>query len=533
MRGHRGRAAGAVDGRMLWSGAVLAVLVGGVLAAGVLPPAGAADTGPPTVLPEMPVTAMHQSVGPANNTPDLATDPTAAEFVVMANRLDAPDFSCALQVSGDRGRTWLPANPVPELPQGAEKCYAPEVAFDGDGTLYYLFVGLAGGGNEPMGVFLTTSDDRARTFSEPRQILGPRNYAVRMAVDPTVGAQGRLHLVWIQATSDPPLGGFGPPPNPVVAAFSDDGGRTFSDPVQVSDPSRQRVVAPALALGSDGAVHVAYYDLKDDAVDYQGLEGPTWPGTWSLVVATSRDGGRSFPPGVVVDDAIQPHERVLLIFTMPPPALTASGDGRLCAAWTDARHGDADALGRCSPDGGRTWGRLVRLNDDPMANGATQYQPQLAFAPTGRLDAVFYDRRNDPDDVSNDVFYTFSTDGGRTFAPNRRLTSEPSYTGFGQVYTIPSAQGRAEFGSRMGLLSREHRAVAAWTDTRNSRQGTGQDLFATTVTFPTPAVPGGWWRLGGGALLLGGLAAAGAAWRRRSTRLGETAAPQPERVGAE
>lgn len=499
-----------------------AIVAGGIVSAGFFSQASATDFGPPQVTAEVPVTAMHQNMGPANNSPKLLADPTEPQFVVIANRLDAPDFSCALQVSGDGGRSWLPANPVPELPEGAEKCYAPEVAFDRDGTLYYLFVGLAGRGNEPMGVFLTTSADRARTFSRPHQILGPLNFATRMAIDPTIGAKGRMHLVWIQATSDPPLGAFGPPPNPIMAAYSDDGGQTFSEAVQISDPDRTFVVAPTLALGRDHAVHVAYYDLEDDAVDYHGLEGPTWPDTWSIVATSSFDGGRSFGQGVVVDDAIKPHERVMLIFTMPPPSLVADGKGGVCAAWTDARFGDADALLRCSTDEGRGWGDLRRLNDDPQANGAAQYMPSVAVSPDGaRLDAIFYDRRDDPDNIRTHVYYTYSTDRAEGFAPNLRLTSDFSNPQIGQRYVNPSAEGMVEFGSRIGLLARRSSAVAAWTDTRNSRPGTGQDVFATIVDFPASEAQGGA-PLWGIVLLTGGailLALAALAYRFRTGRL--------------
>ncbi len=458
-------------------------LVGGGLLAG--PAAGAAGpAAPPQVLPEVPVTATDSRVGPANNTPMIVADPSEPSFVALANRQDAPDFSCTLHVSGDGGRGWLPVQPVPELPDGAEKCYAPEVAFDREGTLYYLFVGLAGGGNEPMGAFLTTSTDRGQTFSAPRPVLGPLNFGVRMAIDPGLGEKGRLHLVWLHATSDPPLGAFGPPPNPVLAAYSDDGGATFSSPVQVSDPERQRVVAPALALGPDHAVHVAYYDLKDDLIDYQGLEGPTWKGTWSLVVASSSDGGATFSRGESVDDEIVPHERVMLIFTMPPASLVADDEGRLCAAWTDARHGDADAVARCSNGRGEPWGELRRLNDDPQGNGSSQYMPRLSVSPEGRIDAIFYDRRDDAEDIGNHVYYTFSTDEAETFASNLRLTADGSSSQIGQRYTNTSAEGLVEFGSRLGLLSQPHQVVAAWTDTRNSKQPPGQDVFATTVVFP-------------------------------------------------
>lgn len=434
--------------------------------------------------PDRRVTAVNEDANTANNSPTLLADPADPRFVVLAHRLDAPDFSCALQLSGDGGRTWRPADPVPKLPVGAEKCYAPEVAFDRSGVLYYLFLGLAGGGNEPVGAFLTTSADRGRTFTSPRQVLGPLNFAVRMAIDPTMGERGRIHLVWLHAGSDPPLGGFGPPPNPILAAHSDDEGRTFSKPVLVNEPDRTRLVAPALALGPHHRVHVVYYDLRDDAVDYQGLEGPVWDQTWSLVVATSSDGGRHFRQGVVAEPAVVPFERVMLIFTMAPPSLVVRGD-RLCLAWGDGRSGDADILLRCSTDAGRRWTASRRLNDDSVGNGRSQLMPRLAFSPGGRLDAVFYDRRDDPNDELNAVYYTHSGEGEDHFSPNVKLTSATSFSGIGQQYANDSAEGLVEFGNRMALLSRDEKVVAAWADTRNSRVGTrAQDVFSTVLDLP-------------------------------------------------
>lgn len=439
----------------------------------------------PTVAPEVPVTAMNLDLGVANNSPRLLADPTDSAFLALANRIDAPDFSCALQISGDGGRGWQTAVPVPELPTGVDKCYGPEIAFDKKGVLYYLFIGLEGRGNQPVGVFLTKSADRGRTFSSPNRVLDKLNFGVRMAMDVTHGQNGRLHLVWLNATSDPPLGGFGPPPNPILAAYSDDGGQTFSDPVQVSDPTRQLVVAPALAIGPDGYVHVAYYDLHNDIRDYAGLEGPTWEGTWSLVVATSANGGTDFLRGAVVDDGIVPTERVMLIFTMPPATLVAAEE-RACAAWSDGRNGDSDVLLRCSRDRGATWQALRRLNDDGLGNGSRQYLPHIAISPTGRVDAMFYDRRADPENVRNDVYYTYSADGGNSFAKNVKLNRYPSDSRIGPEYVGPAAMGQYELGSRNALLSYGEGVVASWADTRNSRAGTiGQDLFATEVRHPS------------------------------------------------
>jgi hypothetical protein len=67
-----------------------------------------------------------------------------------------------------------------------------------------------------------------------------------------------------------------------------------------------------------------------------------------------------------------------------------------------------------------------------------------------------------------------------------------------------------EFGSRLGLLSLPHQVVAAWTDTRNSKQPPGQDVFATTVVFPEGegGIPG----VAGVVLASGALALAGGAF---------------------
>jgi hypothetical protein len=479
-----------------------------IVLAGVAPGVGAtpaASGAGPTLDTDIPVTATDLRRLSANNSPLVVEDPTDRRFVVAAHRVDAPAFGCGLSVSGDGGRGWITAEPVPELPEGAERCYAPEVAFDRRGALHYLFVGLHGEGNEPMGVFLTTSADHGRTFSPPWQVLGPENYQVRMVIDRSAGPSGgpgRLHLVWLQASGDAGIGALPSGDNPIVAAHSDDGGRTFSEPVRVSGPSRSRSVAPAVTLGPDGRLHVAYYDLVDDARDYQGLEGPTWEGTWALVHTSSGDGGRTFEPGHLVDDRIGPPGRVMLIFTMPPPALAAGPDGTLFVAWPDARSGDPDVLFRRSPDGGRSWEPPLRVNDDPEGIAAEQSLPRLAVAPGGRVDLVFLDRRHDARNLANDAYYAWSEDGGHTFSANLRLSGRSFSSRIGPRYQGPAAAGLVEFGSRLGLLARDDAALAVWTDTRNASGGTAQqDLFGAVIRFA--AIPTGGDNRGPSAVTIG------------------------------
>ena len=450
-----------------------------------------AVSGPPQVTANVPVTSenLEQGADRAHNSPVLAQDPADPGILALGSRVDVPQFSCTLTMSGDGGRSWVPAVPVPILPSGAERCYAPQVVFDRTGRLYYMFVGLHGLGNQPMGVFLTTSTNNGRDFDTPRQILPGSNFQVRLAIDQSRGDKGRLYLVWLHVTAATSTGGLPPVHNPIMEAYSDDGGATFSTPVEVSDPNRQRVLAPALSLGPHHDVHILYYDLMGDARDYEGLEGTTWPQPWSLIIANSSDGGQHFGRGVVVDRDVVPTERVLLIFTLPEPALTVDPSGNVFAAWSDARNGDWDVFLRRSNDGGNTWSDVTRLNDDPVGDGKNQYLPVLRSAPNGRIDAAWEDRRNDPNHVSNDVYYSYSTDAGVTWSANVRLSSASSDTTIGARYPIVSAQGLVDFGSHPAMISTVSGIIAAWTDTRNAQPGEQQDIFATSAYWGTPPAP--------------------------------------------
>jgi hypothetical protein len=71
-------------------------------------PAPATAAAGPRIGPNEPVTPTDLVARTANNSPLLVADPTEPRFVVLANRLDGPDFGCALQVSGDGGFTVAP-----------------------------------------------------------------------------------------------------------------------------------------------------------------------------------------------------------------------------------------------------------------------------------------------------------------------------------------------------------------------------------------------------------------------------------------
>jgi hypothetical protein len=448
----------------------------------------------------------------SHNSPTLVRSPVDGAILAISNRIDTPRFSCALHVSSDGGSSWRQA-PIP-VPRGEEpKCYAPDVAFGADGTLYLSFVTLRGFGNVPHAAWLATSTDGGRTLSKPVKVLGPLAFQVRLLADPVTPR--RVYLSWLQG-SEVALLKFPQTGNPIRFTRSDDGGRTWQRPARVSPASRQRVVAPSAAVGPRGELYVLYLDLGNDRLDYEGLHkgrgGPPYRGRWKLVLARSSDRGRSWEE-TVVDGGLVPTER-FIVFIPPFPSLAVDRrSGRIYAAYQDGRLGDADVRVWSSGDGGASW-RSVRVNDTPEHDGTSQYLPKLAVAPNGRVDVVYYDRRADPRNRMSQVSWQYSGNGGKGFGRSVRLTERPfdSRIGFG------SERGLADLGSRLALLSAKASSLAVWPDTRYGTPASGkQDLVRALVVLSDPARLPGWarslLRYGGIAVALVGLLLLGA-WLR-------------------
>ena len=425
----------------------------------------------------------------AHNSPDLVRSPIDQANVVIANRIDSPRYSCAVHVSFDGGAHWQ-QTAIP-VPSGEEpKCYAPDLAFAPNGTLYMSFVTLAGSANSPHAVWLVRSRDGGKTLSSPEEIpLGENAFTVRLTADPD--QQGRLYVTYLHA-GQLGLYRFTQPGNPIRVVRSDDGGRNWGDPIRISSPARERVVAPSPAVGPDGELYVLYLDLGEDQLDYQGLHkgrgGEPYDGDWGLVLARSTDQGESWEESVV-DDGVVPAER-FIVFTPPYPAIAVDeGSGRVYAGFTDGREGDPDVYVWSLPGGGDDWEGPTRVNDTEPGDGTTQSLPQLSVASDGRLDVVYYDRRADPADVLIQPSYQASFDQAYSFTDRVVLSARSfsSRVGFG------SERDLADQGSRLGLVSTDDRALAVWTDTRAGTPETGkQDLAERVVALSDPPRLAGW-----------------------------------------
>src|SRR5438094_4414608 len=75
-----------------------------------------------------------------------------------------------------------------------------------------------------------------------------------------------------------------------------------------------------------------------------------------------------------------------------------------------------------STDGGQTFSAPRRINDDPVNPNKWHWFGTLSVAPNGRIDSVWYDTRNAANNTDSQLFYSWSTDGGVTWAPNVQVS---------------------------------------------------------------------------------------------------------------
>jgi hypothetical protein len=133
-------------------------------------------------------------------------------------------------------------------------------------------------------------------------------------------------------------------------------------------------------------------------------------------------------------------------------------------------------------DNGGQRARLDHLDED-ITGG--QVMPRLAIDSQGNLALIWYDTRRDPDNLLFDVFASVSTDHGKTFSPNFRITDTSFDPNLGR-FDAAGAENFSYFGDSIGLSMANNELYAAWTDTRNGNQ----DIVFSRIGFsPVPDPP--------------------------------------------
>lgn len=130
-----------------------------------------------------------------------------------------------------------------------------------------------------------------------------------------------------------------------------------------------------------------------------------------------------------------------------------------------------------STDGGKTFSAPVKVNDDAVNPNKWHWFGTLSVAPNGRIDAVWYDTRNASNNTDSQLYYSWSTDTGMTWAPNVAVSNS-----FNPFEGYPN---QSKIGDYITLVSDNTGADVAYSATFNFNPNNNQheeDVYYVRVS---------------------------------------------------
>lgn len=517
--------------RTLWSGRVRRV-GSGLLATGIMfalavtpaavAPAAAATSGTPKVYPAVQV-STDPSPARAYNQPNMLMDPVNPNILVIAGANYNAQW-CGAFVSRDGGRSWTQAAGNAKPPAYAT-CVRSDLgpylqaAFGADGTLYIASAADNLGGQDDVdNLYLARSTDLGNDWEFSIIHVGETDHVFNTLLGTT--HTGGEHYSLIQMATDPsnpkyvyvgarygianraaPYGLFGQIPLRGVVAVSSDGGVTFSQPKDILGSIPNSGVygffPPELAVGPDGTVYAFGRELDPPLLPGQTKATASSPAGVAgdgprQMVLISTDHGKTWKDEFMDTSGV--HCSACLQNDEPDGAVDSKGN--VYTVWAQAPSAASGSptqiLFSSSSDGGKTWTahKIVSDTNSPVDAEA----PGISVAPNGRIDVAWIDFQSslqfDPGATTNtelywDVYYTYSTDGGKTWSKNIRISDRSMNKNAG--YTVSDSYG---LQAHETVASTNDTTYFAWSD---SRAGTTtdpvEDYYFTTAVHSTPAKP--------------------------------------------
>ncbi|MGH7687099.1 MAG: sialidase family protein [Candidatus Dormibacteria bacterium] len=410
-----------------------------------------------------------------NEVPVMLADKNVANRAYMFNA-DVLNGKCQFFVSNDSGYTWR-ATSAPQLqpytncgPGSSQPLNWRSTMVQGpDGAIYVGYAAHDPSAGGSRSALLGKSTDGGNSWktvavdaAPPASAGSPAeiDFEPHIAVDPN-NAQ-KVVVLFRRSYPSSKIH-----PTRAYIATSTDGGATFSPPTLLFD--RSMGFDPPYPVIANNTLYISWHETFSSGPD-------------KIWFSSSTDGGKTFSD----------HQVATGTNVDTPVLLYDSGRKKWNMFW-DAGDKDLDVLYSSSTDGS-SWSSPKRLNDDPKSDGRDQELPAVSISPNGRIDVAFYDYRNDPypipqnGDIGNrqDVYYTFSTDGGSNWSANVKLNDL-------QIDRMKGIWNTQYFIQvPPAIASTDTWAVSAWSDTRNGdEQNPSQDIYAAAIAFDASTIAAG------------------------------------------
>lgn len=137
---------------------------------------------------------------------------------------------------------------------------------------------------------------------------------------------------------------------------------------------------------------------------------------------------------------------------------------------------------RYSTDQGATWSAKVIVNDNANPTTSDQWFPEIwCEGTTGKLYIHWYDDRANPTNFTTDIYATYTTNGGQSFAQNQRLTNQSF------IFPNPSCSPGCYRGDYTTMMANNPKVgFSVWGDHRN---GTAQNMGSYFPDFAMRVQP--------------------------------------------
>lgn len=383
--------------------------------------------------------------------PSIAVNPANQHNIIagwMKLRADEKVW-IATKASFDRGQTWSTIHFMPHdtVANGSADV---AIAFHNSGIAYLSWINFRTNPDTAGAVFLSKSADGGLTWQTPNKVIDEKDTPDLpfdrpwVAVDNSGGAtNGMIYVTTMSAYWQAGQ------QHHIYLRTSADGGLTWSTVKQVDNTAFSvgslNASYGAISIGKDGRAYIAYMSYDVSVSPYVRYYS-----------ATTDDAGLTFQRKVVDTVFINAGSDFTRGWCLKAnPAI----NGNAILTWIDNRYGDYDVVVSKTMDGGITWTKPLRVNDDALNNGMEQDMVWADFSPSGNLALAWRDRRlnGTGSTVPFDIYIASSTDGVTTFSPNLRVTTVAS-----PYFLVP--QGN----SFIGLAATDSSIYTNWGDYRNT-----------------------------------------------------------------